>query len=163
MIHGAVLFEQARSGNDIGHLLTDGYIDAYNILILLIANGIQSDGCLTCLTVADYELSLASSDRSKRVDSSNSREQRCVDGCSFNDRRSGRFDRALLCISDDAFAVDRMAQSIYNSSQKAHAYRDRACGHGTCAAHALDNSVFTGKENDADPVLLKVHGYTGCT
>ena len=51
-----------------------------------------------------------------------------------------------------------MAQSVYYSSQKTHADRNRAGGHGTLAAHALDYGIFARKENYADLGLLKVHG-----
>ena len=51
-----------------------------------------------------------------------------------------------------------MAQSVYYSSQKTHADRNRACGHGTLAAHALDYGIFARKKYYADLGLLKVHG-----
>ena len=66
--HGAVLLEVLDKSGNGRSLLADGYIDtvyglASLVETLLIDDCIDSDGSLTCLTVADDKLTLSTSDR----------------------------------------------------------------------------------------------------
>ena len=79
IVGSAVLIQKVLGRYDGAHLLTDGNLDADDVLAGLIDDCIESDGGLTCLTVADDKLTLASSDRCKSVDRCNTSHKGLID------------------------------------------------------------------------------------
>ena len=61
-------------------LLTDGNIDAQNVLALLVDDGIGGNDGLAGLAVTDDKLTLAAANRNHRVDGLNAGLQRLLDG-----------------------------------------------------------------------------------
>ena len=57
-------FVYLRNG---GELLTNGDIDAIDVLAALVDDGIDGDGRLTCLTVADNQLTLSAADAERSL------------------------------------------------------------------------------------------------
>ncbi len=68
VLHSAVLVERVHNLRDLRGLLADGDVDAEQVLALLIDDGVDGDGALACLAVADDKLALASPDRDHGVD-----------------------------------------------------------------------------------------------
>ena len=68
-------------------------------------------------------------------------------------------ERCVLDYGDYSYnATLPNGQRIYDTSEKAIAYRDFNSGHGTLAAHAFNYCILTGEDDYADLCLLKVHG-----
>ncbi len=70
---------------DRGSLLADGHVDADNALAPLVDDGIDGDGGLAGLAVADDELALAAADRDHRVDGEDTGLQRLATGVRVDD------------------------------------------------------------------------------
>ena len=68
VIHGAGLFQAVYYTQDGGVLLTNGDIDTDHILAALVDNGINTNGSLTGLLIADDQLTLTLTDGDHRVD-----------------------------------------------------------------------------------------------
>ena len=68
VLHGAVIFERLHHLRDGGALLADGDVDADHVAALLIDDGVEGDGGLAGLAVADDQLALAAADRDHGVD-----------------------------------------------------------------------------------------------
>ena len=68
VLHGAVVFERLHHLRHGGALLADGDIDADHVAALLIDDGVERDGGLAGLAVADDQLALAAADRNHGVD-----------------------------------------------------------------------------------------------
>ena len=62
VIHCAVFFQFTYYVGDSRSLLTDSNINTDKVFTLLVDDGIDSNGCLTCLTVANDQFTLAASD-----------------------------------------------------------------------------------------------------
>ena len=71
-------------GNGTG-FLPDGNIDAHNALPFLVQNGVQGDGGLAGLPVADDQLPLSPSDGEHGVDGEQARLHRSVYRLAVND------------------------------------------------------------------------------
>ena len=63
IIHRAVFFKLFNDLRDGRLFLSDRYIDANDVLTLLIDDGINSNSGFSCLAVADDELALSATDR----------------------------------------------------------------------------------------------------
>ena len=66
--HGVVLAQHLRDLRHGAGLLADGHIDAHHILALLVQDGVDGDGRLAGLAVADDQLTLAPTDGEHGVD-----------------------------------------------------------------------------------------------
>ena len=81
-----VLQSLDQVGNS-GSLLSDGDVDAEELLVgvstvevgLLVDDGVDSDGCLSGLSITNDQLTLSSSDRHESVDGLESSLHRLVD------------------------------------------------------------------------------------
>src|SRR5581483_1627973 len=126
------LLERAADGRDRGALLTDGDIDAADLLLgvagvpvgLLVQDGVDADRGLAGLPVTDDELPLAAADRRHRVDGLDAGLQRLLDRLPLHDRGGLQLERAALGGLDRALAVDRVAQRVHDAAQVAVSDRD---------------------------------------
>src|SRR5260370_8901329 len=73
ILHGAVLFKDGYCTCNSRALLTDGDIDADQVLALLIDDCINGYSCLTGLAVTDDQLTLATTDRVHTINRLNTR------------------------------------------------------------------------------------------
>ena len=80
VIHGAVVFERLHHLRDRRALLADGDIDADHVAALLVDDGVESDGGLAGLAVADDQLALAAADGDHGVDGLDAGLQRLFHG-----------------------------------------------------------------------------------
>jgi len=62
LIHRAVRFQRLLELGDGARLLSDGDIDADDVLALLVDDGVEGDSGLAGLAVADDQLALAAAD-----------------------------------------------------------------------------------------------------
>ena len=76
VLEGAVALEGGDGLGDRGLLLADGDVDALHPQALLVEDGVDGDGGLARLAVADDQLALAAADRGHGVDGLDARLQR---------------------------------------------------------------------------------------
>src|SRR5690606_22765008 len=112
VLHGAVLFELAHYSSDRALLLSDGNVDTLNASAFLVDDGVNRDGSFTYLTVADDQLTLATSDRYHRVDGFQTDLYRLRNGFTRNYTRCHFFNGVGQLSVDRAFAVDRVAERV---------------------------------------------------
>ena len=133
-------------------LLTDGVINADHILALLVQDGVNGNRGLTGLTVADDQLTLATPNGEPRVNGQNTGCHRGIyhnGGCRF-------FNRAVVIGLDLALTVDRLAQSVDNTANKALAYRHAGTLMGTHSGRTLVDLAILTKQDATDLVLLNI-------
>ena len=123
---------------------------------LLVEDGVEGDGGLAGLAVADDQLALAAADRDHRVDRLEAGRHRLVDRLARNDAGRLDVDAGALGGVDRALAVDRVAERVDDAAEKLLADR-----HVDDRAGALDRLAFldlavAAENHDADVVGLEV-------
>ena len=139
VVHGAA---PAQLLGDLGNradLLPDGHIDAHHVLALLVQDGVDGDGGLARLPVADDQLTLAPADGEHGVDSQDAGLHGGIHRLAVHDAGSGGLDGGVALGSDGTLAVYRDAQGVDDPAQKALAHGQTggpACAvHGAAFAH----------------------------
>ena len=146
------VFQRAGIGerlDDLRHgrtLLADGDIDAIELGLLvgagvdglLVDDGVDGDGGLAGLAVADDQFALAAADRDQGVDGLEARLHRLMHRFARNDAGRLHVDAAALGdVGELALAVDGIAQRIDDAAEQALADR-----HVHDGAGALDGVAF---------------------
>ena len=128
-------------------------IDAQHILVALVENGVDCDGGLARLPVAEDQFALAAADRNESVDDDQAGLQRHGDRSAVHDRRCGAFNRQSLAGGDRPLAIEWPAQRIDDTPDQAIA--DRHVHHTTCALDFIARVQVPAmaKQHDADFVL----------
>ena len=146
-------FQRLFELGDGARLLSDGDIDADDILALLVDDGVEGDSGLAGLAVADDEFALAAADGEHRVDGQNARLKRRVDALAVDDAGSGTLHCAVAVGADVSPAVDGHAERVDHAAEEplAHGNARRASGAADRAARADARVVV--KEDAADAVL----------
>ncbi len=127
----------------------------------MIDDGVDGDGCLARLPVADDQFALASADRNHAIDCLDAGLHRLLHGLPFDDARSQAFDGVELIGEDRPFSIDRLAESVDHTANQRFANRNR---HD--AARALDFVAFPevlvfAEQHRAHLVFFQVHGNAG--
>ena len=152
----AVLAQDGHGLRDRGSALANGTIDAHDILAALVEDGVDRNGGLARLPVAQDQFALAAPDGNERIDDLQAGLQRHRDGRAVHDGRRGTFDGQALGGGDRPLAVERPTERVDDASQQAVAH-----GHVHHPAGALDfiagmqMPVFA-EQHDADLVLVHV-------
>ena len=92
--------------------------------VLLVDEGVERDGGLAGLAVADDQLALAAADRDQRVECLEAGLHRFVNRLARDNAWRLDLDTAALGIFDRALAIDRVAERVDNSAEKALADRN---------------------------------------
>jgi hypothetical protein len=137
-------------------LLTDGNVHAEHVLSALIDDGVDSNGRLAGLTIADDELALTTTDRNHRVDGLEARLHRLFDRLTLHDAGSLELDAAAFLGIDRALAVDRISKSVDNATHECRAYRNVEDTAGALDGIAFANAAVFTEESDTDVVLFEV-------
>src|SRR5690606_34205684 len=167
IFHRTILFELADDLRDGRALLADGDVDAVELLALIVAlvgfllvdEGVDRNGGLAGLAVADDQLTLAATDGDEGVEGLEAGLDGFVDRKSRDDAGSLHFDAHALFGDDRALAVDRIAKAIDDAAEQA-----LADGNVDDGAGALDGVAFLdlgvrAEDHDADVVGFKVQGH----
>ncbi len=118
VVHSAVLFQCAYQRCNRRGFLTNCHIDAVNRLALfeilaLVDNSVDSNSCLSYLTVADDKFALTAADRHHRVDSLQSCLQRLLHRLAENNARRFTVEWQTHQIAfDRSTTVDRFTQDV---------------------------------------------------
>jgi len=163
IVHGT-LFTQGV--HDAGHrrtFLTDGHIDTVHRISgfkvrTLVDDGIDGDGGLTRLTVADNQLTLSATDRNHRIDGLQTRLQRFGYRLTEDNSRRLALQRHFAELAANLTAsVQRHAQRVDDTSQHGFAHVDGSDMLGTLYNHPLLNLVGRTQEHGSHIVLLQIH------
>ncbi len=168
VVERAVFFQNLDELGDGRTLLADGDIDAVELdalvvrLVdrLLVQDGVERDGGLAGLAVADDQLALAAADRDQRVDGLQTGLHRLVHRFPRND--AGRLDvhAAAFGTFDRALAVNRVAERVDHAAEQALADRHVHDGTGPLDRVAfLDVPVRT-EDHDTDIVDFEVQRHS---
>ena len=101
------------------------------VLLSLGNDGVHCDGGFSRGTVTDDQLTLTTTDWDHGVDAHDTRLHWNGNGLTGDDARSKFFDRILSFTFDVALAIDRLAESIHDTTKKALADgngEETACG-----------------------------------
>ena len=102
-------------------------------VLFLVDDGVDRDGGLSCLAVADDQLALTAADRHHRVDRLEAGLQRLFHRLAIDDAGREALDRRELLRRDRPLAVDRLAERVHHAPEQLLADR-----HGDDAAGPLD-------------------------
>ena len=137
--HDNGVVHRARVGQHLHHLrnrralLPDRAVDADHVAALLVDDGVQNDGGLSRLPVADDQFALAAADRNHGVDGLDARLQRLAHRLAVHHARRDAFDRDALLRGDGSLTVNRLAQRIHHAADQCLAHRR---GHNRARARA---------------------------
>ena len=150
------LFEDADHLRDRRLLLADRVVDADDVLVALIDDGVDCHGGLARLPIADDELALTTADGHHGVDRLEAGLQRLAHRLPIDDARRNALDRHEGLRRDRTLAVDRLPQRIHDAAEQlfADGHRDDAPG----ALHDvafLDFRVLA-EQHRADAVFLEI-------
>ena len=156
VIHRAFFAQVCHGLGDGGRALADGAIDAHHILAALVEDGVDGDGGLAGLPIAQNQFALAAPDRNQRIDDFEAGLERHGDRRAIHDGSGGAFDRQALAGSHRPVAIERPAERIDDAAQQPVAH-----GHIHDAAGALDfvaglQVPVIAEQHDADFVLVHV-------
>ena len=163
VLERSVLLERVDHLRDRRRLLPDGDVDALHLLVgapqlTLVDDGVDDDGSLARLAVADDELALPAPDRRHRVDGFDARLERLFDGLTRGHRRRLYLERTALLGVDGPLSVHRIAESVDDASQQGVSDRRRED-----LPRLLDRIAFfdlrrVAEYHHAELVFLEVHG-----
>ena len=142
-----------------GALLTNGNVDADDILALLVDDGVGGDGGLTGLAVANDQLTLTAADGDHGVNGLDTGLQRLLNGLPLNDAGGRGLNGTVLGAVDGACTVDGLTQGIDDAADQGFAHRHGHNLAGTLDKAALFDAHVRAQQHDGDGVLLQVLGH----
>ena len=148
IIHSAGILQFIHKSGNRRSLLSDSDIDTDYILPLLVDNGIDSNRCLTGLSVADNQLSLSPSDRNHGVNGFDSSLQRLFNRLSFDNAGCRTFYSTELRALNGACSINRLSDGIHYSTNQRLANRYR--NNSSCTLYTLsflDSHIGTEKDS----------------
>ncbi len=164
IFHRAIFFERADDLGDGRALLPDRDIDAVELLalvaagvgFLLIDEGVERDGSLAGLAIADDQLALATADGDERVERLEAGLHRLVNRLARDDARRLHLDTAPLVGDDRTLAVDRIAEGVDHAAEQALADRNVDDGAGALGGRTFGDARVRAEDDDADIVGFEV-------
>ena len=126
------------------------------LIVFLVEDGVDRDGGLAGLAVADDQLALAAADRHQRVDRLEAGLHRLVHRFARNDARRLDLDAAAGDVGQRALAVDRIAERVDDAAEQAAADRHVDDGAGALDGVAFADAAVVAEDDDADIVGFEV-------
>ena len=163
VVHSPFLLKRTDQRGYGRALLSDRYINTVNrvacfVIATLVDNGIDRDGSLTGLAVADNQFTLSASDRYHGIYRLDTRLQRFVDRLTEDHARCFPLQRHLVFLTDDlAFAVDRVTQRVDHTADHIFTYIDRSNAAGTFYGIAFLHLVGRAEQYGTHVILFQVH------
>src|SRR5690606_14699348 len=156
VFHGAASPQPLHHLRDRRLLLADGHVDAVDAQPLLVEDGIDRDGGLARLTIADDQLALPAADRDHRVDRLDARLQRLLDRLAGDDAGRLDLDLAVGIGFDRPSAIDRLTQAVDDAAEQRLAHGHFGDAPGPLDLVALANALVGPHRGDTDVVFLEV-------
>ncbi len=135
--HGTVLGERLHNLRDGGALLADGAVDADEVVLRVVDDGVEQDGGLAGLAVADDELALAAADGDHGVNGFEAGGHGLAHGLAIDDAGGEALDGKEFGGGDGALIVDGRPKGVDHTAD--HGGAD---GNGENFAGALDLFAF---------------------
>src|SRR4029079_8553950 len=123
---------------------------------LLVDDGVEGDGGLAGLAIADDQLALTAADRDHRVDRLDAGLERLGHGLALDHARRLELDVAVLVRADRALAVDRLADRVHHAADHRLADWHRRDAVGALDAIAFLDVLVGAEEHRAHVVLFEV-------
>ena len=158
VLHGAVLFQGLHHLGDGGALLPDGDVDADHVAALLVDDGVDGDGGLAGLAVADDQFALSAADGNHAVDGLDAGLQRFLHRLAGHHAGRQALDGIKLVGGDGPLIVDGLAERVDHAADERFAHGD---GHDAAGAPyfvAFLNFREIAQQHRADLVFFQVHG-----
>ena len=156
VVHGPVFgkgLDHLRHG---GAFLADGHVDAGDVLALLVDDGVNGNGSLAGLAVADDKLALAAADGDHGVNSLDAGLERLAHRLALHNARRNHFDLAELLRGDGALAVDGLADAVHHTADDRIAHGHLGDPLGPLHDVALADLGVVSHEHRAHVLLLEV-------
>jgi hypothetical protein len=161
VVQGVVLGQGLGQLHHRRHALADRDVDADQVLVAVVDDCVDGDGCLACLTVADDQLALAAADRDHRVDRLEAGLHRLDHALALNDARGLELCGTGLGGVHVALAVERIAERIDDPAEQLLPDGDLEQAPGALDLVALGDLVPVAEEHGADVVGLEVEREAG--
>src|SRR5438105_5435044 len=142
---------------DVNAIELDLFVGAA-VVLLLIKDGVDSDGRLARLPVADDQLTLPAPDRHQGVDGLEPGLHRLVHRAARHDARRFDLDARPVDIGQWALAVDRLAERIDTAAEKTASDGHVDDGIGAFDGVAFANMAVVAEHDHPDIVALEVEG-----
>ncbi len=160
LFQGPELIEGIHDPRHRGAFLADRDVDRDDVIVPLVDDGIQRDGRLSGLPVADDKLPLAPADGGHGIDGLDPGLERLLDRLAVDDAGGLDLDGAILLGLDRALPVDRLTEGVNNPAQQR--FPDRHLGD---TARPLDDVALLdvpilAENGRADVILLEVQNHS---
>merc|ERR1719220_1991082 len=167
VLHGVGVSEPLYNLGDSGPLLADGDVDTVQLLLgvislvkaLLVDDGVNGDGGLASLSVTDDQLTLATANGHKRVDSLNAGLHRLRHRLPGNDARSLQANPEPLAGAEGTLAVNGVSKSVNDPAEALHADGDVDDGTSPLDDIALLDELVVTEDDNTNVVGLQVEGH----
>merc|ERR1711963_470787 len=167
VLHGVGVGEPLHNLGDSGPLLANGDVDTVQLLLgivrlveaLLVDDGINGDGGLASLPVTDDQLTLATANRHKRVDSLNASLHGLRHRLPGDDTRSLQANPEPLAGAKGTLAVNGISKSVNDPAEALHADRDVDDGTSPLDDIALLDELVVTEDDNTNVVGLQVEGH----
>src|ERR1022692_1023662 len=161
VLHRTRVFQNLHHLCDRGPLLPDRIVDADQVIALAVDDGIEGDGGLSGLTVADDEFALTAANRNHAVDRLQSSSHGLAHRLAVNHAGSQTLQSDELIAGDGALVVDGPPERVDHAPNYCVTH-----GHAHDAPGALyfvaffDLGIFA-EQHNAYLVFFQVHGDAG--
>ena len=156
--HRVVLLQRLHDLGDGRALLSDGAVNADQVVGLVVDDRVQRDGCFAGLAVADDQLALSAANGDHGVDGLQAGHHRLAHRLAVDHAGGETLDGQRVAGLDRAAVVDRLAERVDNAADHGIAH-----GHAENLAGALDLIAFAdlgvvAENHRSDLVFFKAHG-----
>ena len=167
VFHGVVLLQSLDELSDSGTLLSNSDVDTVELLVLVLAvipsllveDGVNGNGGLAGLTITNNKFTLTTTNGHHGVDGLETGHHGLVDGTAGQDTRSLEGGTAALGSLDGALAVNRVAESVDDTTEETRADRDIDDLAGTFYGVALLNETIVTENGDTNVVGFQVQAH----
>ena len=158
VFHCASVFQNFYYLRNGRALLPDRVVNTDEIVAFAVDDGVNGNGGLSGLAVADDEFALAAANRNHAVDGLESSRHRLAHGLTVNDAGGDAFQRKKTSGGDRAFAVDGLAEGIHYATHHGVAHRYAHDATSALNLVAFFNLGVIAEQHDADLIFFQVHG-----
>lgn len=167
VLHGVVLLKGLDELSNGGSLLSDGNVDAVELLglvvgvvpPLLVKHGIEGDSGLSGLTVTNDQLTLTTSNGNHGVDGLETGLYGLVDGAAGQDTGGLELSTAALSGLERTLSIDGVTESVDDTSEEGLADGDIDNLSSTLDGLTLLDETVRTEEHNTDLAGFQVHAH----
>ena len=161
VVHGAVVRQRLHHLGNRRALLADRHIDADQVFAFIVDDGVERDGRLAGLAVADDQLALSAANGDHRIDGLQPRRHRFAHRLTVDHAGSNALHGIILVRLDRPFVVNRLPESVHHAADEGIADRNAHDSPGALHFVALCYFRVIAQQHRTDLVFLQVHGDPG--